>query len=94
MRGIIASPRPRSHRGRRSSSRLTNTPFRRGWSEALPSAAPPLRGRTRVPVLQPLLPSLAAMKGTPSSLDTVVGLPLPQLYGGEAMPVASPKSGT
>lgn len=93
MRGIIASPRPRSHRGRRSSSHLTNTPFRRGWRPSLQLLL--LCGDiTRVPVLQPLLPPLAARKGTPSSLETVVGLPLPQLYGGEAMPVASPKSGT
>ncbi|KAG8517117.1 hypothetical protein J0S82_012596 [Galemys pyrenaicus] len=40
--------------------------------ELFPSAAPPLQGQTGPPGLLPLLPSMAAMKGNPSSLETLL----------------------
>ncbi|XP_054545429.1 uncharacterized protein C17orf107 homolog [Talpa occidentalis] len=40
--------------------------------ELLPSAAPPLLGQAGAPALLPLLPATAAMKGNPSSLETLL----------------------
>ncbi|XP_053424794.1 uncharacterized protein C17orf107 homolog isoform X3 [Nycticebus coucang] len=44
--------------------------LRLGWSTS--SSSPPRRGQTLPLALLPLLPPVAAMKGTPSSLDTLL----------------------
>lgn len=71
MSDITASPRPRSHRKRRSSSDLTNTPLCREWSEACTQLL--LLERPHVSLgPSTLLPPVAAIKMAPSSLETLL----------------------
>ncbi|XP_045383071.1 uncharacterized protein C17orf107 homolog isoform X1 [Lemur catta] len=69
MRGVTAAHSPH-HGGRRPSPALTDT-FSPPGLGSPPSCAPSERPDVS-PAFLPLLPPMAAMKGTPSSLDTLL----------------------